>query len=51
MVKKEETKETQETKETEEVFYPTNDYCFKRLFGYKGNEAITQNLLEAIFWI
>ena len=45
MVKKEETKETQET---EEVFYPTNDYCFKRLFGYKGNEAITQNLLEAI---
>jgi predicted transposase/invertase (TIGR01784 family) len=35
-------------KEEKEVFYPTNDYCFKRLFGYKGNEAITQGLLEAI---
>jgi predicted transposase/invertase (TIGR01784 family) len=35
------------TKE-KEVFYPTNDYCFKRIFGRKGNETITQGLLEAI---
>lgn len=31
-----------------EVYYPTNDYLFKRIFGYKGNEKITQNLIEAI---
>lgn len=36
-----------DTKEKEE-YYPTNDYCFKRIFGHKGNEKITQSLLEAI---
>ena len=30
------------------IYYPTNDYCFKRLFGHKGNEEITQGLIEAI---
>ena len=24
------------------------DYVFKRIFGYKGNEDITENLLSAI---
>lgn len=27
---------------------PTNDYCFKRLFGNHGNEKITKDLLETI---
>ena len=36
------------TNEAKEIYYPTNDYCFKRLFGHRGNEKITQNLLEAI---
>ena len=27
---------------------PTNDYVFKRIFGYKGNENITKSLLESI---
>ena len=39
---------TQNITKEKEIFYPTNDYCFKRLFGHKGNEKITQNLLEAI---
>ncbi len=34
--------------EEKEIYYPSNDYLFKRLFGYKGNEKITQGLLEAI---
>jgi len=36
------------TEATKEKYYPTNDYLFKRLFGYKGNESITQSLIEAI---
>lgn len=27
---------------------PTNDYCFKRLFGHIGNERMTKDLLETI---
>ena len=27
---------------------PKNDYVFKRIFGYMGNESITKGLLEAI---
>ena len=27
---------------------PKNDYVFKRIFGYKGNENITKSLLESI---
>ena len=31
-----------------EYFVPTNDYVFKRIFGYVGNEEITKALLNAI---
>ena len=27
---------------------PKNDYVFKRIFGYTGNEEITKGLLESI---
>ena len=27
---------------------PTNDYVFKRIFGFVGNEDITKGLLNAI---
>ena len=27
---------------------PKNDYVFKRIFGYKGNENITKSLIENI---
>ena len=30
------------------IFTPTNDYVFKRIFGHVGNEVITQGLLNAI---
>ncbi len=30
------------------ILKPTNDYIFKRLFGYKGNEDILKGLLSAI---
>lgn len=30
------------------VILPTNDYCFKKIFGKVGNEEITKDLLEAI---
>ena len=33
---------------TKEEFSPTNDYLFKRIFGYKGNEKITQRLIETL---
>ena len=33
---------------TEEFMLPTNDYVFKRLFGYKGNESFTKDLLKSI---
>lgn len=29
-------------------YYLTNDYCFKRLFGHKGNEKITEGLIQSI---
>lgn len=32
----------------QKLLKPTNDYVFGRIFGYKGNEFITQSLLEAI---
>ncbi len=32
----------------EKLLNPKNDYVFKRIFGYSGNEKITKNLLEAI---
>ena len=31
-----------------ELLKPTNDYVFCRIFGYKGNEDITKDLLESI---
>ena len=31
-----------------DYFLPTNDYVFKRIFGYVGNEKITKALLNAI---
>lgn len=40
--------QTQKLKEKKELLQPTNDYVFKRLFGYKGKENITKCLLELI---
>ena len=35
--------------EKNEIRYiPTNDYVFKRIFGYKGNEDITADFLKAV---
>ena len=34
--------------ENEIRYIPTNDYVFKRIFGYKGNEDITADLLKAV---
>lgn len=34
--------------EKKELLKPTNDYVFCRIFGYKGNEDITKDLLETI---
>jgi hypothetical protein len=31
-----------------ELLKPTNDYVFKRIFGYIGNEDITKDFLNAI---
>ena len=31
-----------------ELLNPKNDYVFKRIFGYRGNEDITRDFLEAI---
>ena len=39
---------TKENNEKDKIYYPTNDYLFKRIFGYKGNEKITQGLIETI---
>ena len=36
------------TKEIPEYMYPQNDFIFKRLFGYEGNEEITKNLVSNI---
>ncbi len=30
------------------IFSPTNDYIFKRIWGHVGNEKITQGFLNAI---
>ena len=38
-------------KNIDEFMVPTNDYIFKRIFGYVGNENITKNLLESILKI
>jgi len=35
-------------KENKKILVPTNDYVFKRLFGYKGNENITRSLIKAV---
>lgn len=32
----------------DKAMLPTNDYVFKRIFGYVGNEEITKGLLSAI---
>lgn len=48
MTKKSTTNIKENVKKTEEKYYPTNDYLFKRIFGYKGNEKITEGLIEAI---
>ena len=31
-----------------ELLNPRQDYVFKRIFGYKGNEDITKDFLTAI---
>ena len=33
---------------TNEAMIPTNDYVFKRIFGHKGNEKITSDLISSI---
>lgn len=39
---------SQKIKEIPEYMYPQNDFIFKRLFGYEGNEEITKNFVENI---
>lgn len=34
--------------EIPEYMYPKNDFIFKRLFGYEGNEEITKDLVSSI---
>lgn len=34
--------------EIPEYMYPQNDFIFKRLFGYEGNEEITKDLVSSI---
>ena len=36
------------TQEIPAYMYPQNDFIFKRLFGYEGNEEITKNLVSNI---
>ena len=36
------------TQEKPEYMYPKNDFIFKRLFGYEGNEDITKHLVSNI---
>ena len=40
-----------ENKNLNEFMVPINDYIFKRIFGYVGNEHITKDLLESILKI
>ena len=35
-------------KEVRELLNPKNDYVFKRIFGYKGNENITKDFLNSV---
>ena len=35
-------------REIPEYMYPKNDFIFKRLFGYEGNEDITKHLVSNI---
>ena len=35
-------------KEGRELLNPKNDYVFKRIFGYKGNENITKDFLNSV---
>ena len=37
-----------EKSKKEEYLIPTNDFVFKRIFGYEGNEEITKGLISAI---
>ena len=30
------------------IYYPTNDYVFRRIFGTPGNEEITMSLLKCL---
>lgn len=32
----------------DKTMLPTNDYVFKRIFGYVGNEEITKGLVSSI---
>ena len=32
--------------ETRKEIYPTNDWMFKRIYGRKGNEKITEKFIE-----
>ena len=32
----------------EKIYYPTNDYVFRKIFGTPGNESITISLLNSI---
>ena len=34
--------------ENRKIYYPTNDYVFRRIFGTPGNEKITMSLLNSI---
>ena len=37
-----------EKSKKEEYLIPTNDFVFKRIFGYEGNEEITKGLISSI---
>ena len=34
--------------EKKKAMLPTNDYVFKRIFGYEGKEEITKDFIEAV---
>ena len=48
MAEKTKNSNKKEKQTNEKTYYPTNDYLFKRIFGYKGNEKITEDLIETI---
>jgi len=35
-------------KENKKIYYPTNDYVFRRIFGIQRNERFTISLLNSI---